>query len=119
MKYKIIQTTWKGEVYTQETTSYYSMYGIIIQMVGLDYSYIRKVKVENDIVIIDIQPGKGNAIQTFTGLKKLYVIHVEEMIKQKSEQANKQYESYQNACKELYQFDIELINNIKDTVSKL
>nr|DAS95123.1 MAG TPA: hypothetical protein [Caudoviricetes sp.] len=113
MEYKIIQTTYNGDVYEQKTTSYNKMYGIVIQMVGLDYSYIRKVKVENDVVSIDIQPGEGNAILTFSGLKKLYVIHAEEMQKVKRKQMDLLYNHYQEICGELHEFDPDLIEYVR------
>ena len=113
MKYKIIQTTYKGEVYEQVTTSYYKMYGIVIQMVGLDYSYIRKVSVEDDVITIDIQPGEGRSDLSLYELKKLYIIHATEMMKRKKKQMDYLYKFYQEISEEFWEYDPELIENVK------
>lgn len=113
MKYKIIQMTDNGNVYEQQTTSYHKMYGIVINMVGLDYSYIKRVDVEEDKVIIHIFQGEGNAILTFSGLKKLYVIHAIEMQKVKRKQMDLLYNHHQEICREFREFNPELINNVK------
>nr|DAF35291.1 MAG TPA: hypothetical protein [Bacteriophage sp.] len=119
MEYKIIQTTYNGDVYEQKTTSYNKMYGIVIQMVGLDYSYIRKVKVENDVVTIDIQPGEGKADQSLHELKKLYIIHATEMMKRKKKQMDYLYKFYQEIGEEFWEYDPELIESVKMGVSDL
>lgn len=113
MKYKIIQTLDNGTVYEQQTPSYNKMYSIVIQVVSMDYSYIKKVEVEDDIVTINIQSGEGNAIQTVYGLKKLFIIHVEEMQKIKRKQMDLLYNHYQEICGELHEFDPDLIEYVR------
>lgn len=113
MKYKIIQTLSNGTVHEQQTPSYNKMYSIVIQVISLDYSYIRKVEVEDDIVTINIRSGEGNAIQTFYGLKKLFIIHAEEMQKVKRKQMDLLYNHYQEICGEFREFDSKLIEYVR------
>ena len=119
MKYKIIQTTRNGDVYEQTITSYYKMYDLVIQRVSLDYNFIRNVEIEEDEVTIHIVPGEKYAILTFAGLKKLFALHVKEMLQLQRKQVDQCYEHYQKNCEELRQFDKELIEHIKEELGEL
>lgn len=119
MKYKIIQNTESGQVYIQEITSFYKMYLIVLNLVSLDYSYIKEVKVEGDKVTIQVLQGEGYYIPSFKGLRQLFSIHVDEMIKLKRKQIDQQYESYQKNSEEYHQFDKEFIKQIKKELDNL
>lgn len=119
MKYKIIQTTHNGDVYEQITTSFYKMYDIVLNFVCMDYSFIRKVEIEEDEVTIHIVPGEKYAISTFAGLKRLFALHVKEMLQLQRKQVDQCYEHYQKECEELRRFDKELIEHIKKELGEL
>lgn len=119
MKYKIIQTTHNGDVYEEITTSFYKMYDLVLQRVSLNYNFISKVEVEEDEVTVHIASSEKYAILTFAGLKKLFALHVKEMLQLQRKQVDQCYEHYQKECEELRRFDKELINHVKEELGEL